>query len=117
MYRYQIVSLQYYNEDALSILLRYIPKREDHSPSPADHDSLPPDAFHIIAQLPIKGVVSLLPWDTAESHDLDGVDGILTQVLQLGPFKAGSLTVSGTRRLAAVVRIELNFPLADHHNL
>ena len=107
MYRYQIVSLQYYSEDALSVLLRYIPKGEDHSPSPADHDSLPPDAFHIIAQLPIKGVVSLLPWDTAESHDLESVDvgHILVQVLQLGPFKASRLTVSGTRRLAAVVRL------------
>ena len=106
MHRYQIVSLQYYNEDALSILLRYIPKTEDHSPSPANHDSLPPDAFHIIAQLPIEGLVSLLPWDTVESHDLESVDvgHILAQVLQLGPFKACSLTVSGTRRLAAVVR-------------
>ena len=60
-----------------------------------------------VAQLPIEGVVSLLPWDTVESHDpTESVDvgHILTQVCPLGPFRAGKLAVSGTRKLAAVVR-------------
>ena len=64
-----------------------------------------------VAQLLIEGVVSLLPWDTVVSHDptTESVDigHILTQVCPLGPFRAGKLSVSGTRKLAAVVRASL----------
>ena len=67
-----------------------------------------PLPHQVIAQLPIEGMVSLLPWDTVESHDptTENVDvgHILTQVCPLGPFRAGKLAVSGTRKLAAVVR-------------
>ena len=64
-------------------------------------------------------MVSLLPWDTVESHDpTESVDigHILTQICPLGPFRAGKLAVSGTRKLAAVVRgliIKMNVTLHD----
>ena len=86
----------------------YSPKRdkeEDLSGSLApDSTPLPHQA---VAQFLIEGMVSLLQWDTVESHDpTESVDvgHILTQVCLLGPFRAGKLAVSGTRKLAAVVR-------------
>ena len=108
--RCQILSLQYYDEDALSILLHYTPKKneeeeEELSGSGSGSTPLPHQA---VAQLPVEGVVSLLPWDTVvESHDpTESVDvgRILTQVCPLGPLRAGKLAVSGSRKLAAVVR-------------
>ena len=83
------------------MLLHYTPKRDEECPS---HDSAPL-THQAVAQLPIEGVVSLLPWETEGSHDREGVDvgHILTQVLPLGPFRAGGLAVSGARQLAAVV--------------
>ena len=105
-YRCQILSLRYYNEDVLSILLHYSPKRDKEEVELAPGST--PLPHQAIAQLPIEGVVSLLPWDTVESHDPTSgsvdVGHILTQVCPLGPFRAGKLAVSGTRKLAAVVR-------------
>ena len=103
-YRCQILSLQYYNEDALSILLHYSPKRDEEEVELAPGST--PLPHQAVAQLPVEGVVSLLPWDMVESHDpTESVDvgHILTQVCPLGPFRAGKLAVSGTRKLAAVV--------------
>ena len=53
------------------------------------------------AQLPVGGVVSL-SCDAAED-----VGPLLTQVHNLGVFKAGELAVSGNRRLAAIVSVQL----------
>ena len=118
--RCHILSLQYYNEGALSILLHYSPKRDKDGDLSG---SLTPDSTPLphqaVAQLPIEGMVSLLPWDTVESHDpTESVDigHILTQVCPLGPFRAGKLAVSGTRKLVAVVKgliIKINVTLYE----
>ena len=56
----------------------------------------------VVAQLPIMGVVSL-------SHDppdsTEDVGPLLSQVHNLGSFKARDLAVSGSRKLAAIVSI------------
>ena len=78
--------------------------RDEDPSSSITHESAPLP-HQAVAQLPLEGVLSLLPWDTVESNDPESVDvgHILTQVHSLGPFRAGKLAVSGTRRLAAVV--------------
>ena len=91
-------------------MLCYVPRRdEDLSSSALDTPHPTPLPHQAVAQLPIEGMVSLLPWDTRkESCDpTEGVDvgHILTQVYPLGAFKAGKLAVSGARKVAAVVRV------------
>ena len=106
--RCQILSLQYYDEDALSILLHYTPKKNEEEEEELSGSGSAPLPHQAVAQLPVEGVVSLLPWDmVVESHDpTESVDvgRILTQVCPLGPLRAGKLAVSGSRKLAAVVR-------------
>ena len=107
-FRCQILSLQYYDEGALSILVHYSPKAEDEEDLSSSHaPGSAPLPHQAVAQLPIEDLVSLLPWDTVESHDpTESVDvgHILELICPLGPFRAGKLAVSGTRKLAAVVR-------------
>ena len=52
----------------------------------------------VVAQLPIKGVIS-----SRDYPNVRDVGPLLTQVQNLGAFKAGGLAVSGTRKVAAVV--------------
>lgn len=54
----------------------------------------------VVAQVPIAGVASL-SCDPSESAE--DVAPLLTQVHNLGSFKAGDLAVSGTRKVAAIV--------------
>ena len=88
----QILSLQYYDEDALSILLHYTPKKDEEEEEEEEELSgsgSAPLPHQAVAQLPVEGVVSLLSWDmVVESHDpTESVDvgHILTQVCPLGP--------------------------------
>ena len=110
--RCHILSVQFYSGDALSILLQYHPLEQSSSnsnsssPSQGDTDIV---YHHAVAQLPIDTLLSTLIFDGKElgsGGSIESIDigSILTQVCVLGVFKAGSLAVSGTRRLAAVVR-------------
>lgn len=97
--RCEVLSLRVYSESAISLLLRY--------PS-----SLPDAPGHALAQLPMEGVVSLPLTTVATTDDIsrvlscnagNDVGPSLCPVLSLGHFKAGSLTVTGSRQLAAVL--------------
>lgn len=116
-YRCHILSLQVYSESALSVLLQYNPIEQSsnnsnstthNSPSQGDTDVV---YHHAVAQLPIDTLLSTLVFDVTGKEPGAGgstesidIGSILTQVCGLGVFKAGSLSVSGTRQLAAVVR-------------
>ena len=90
------MSLRHYNDENLSILFRYsfeVPK----DPSSDDSTGIVTMTHSFIAQLPIEGVVSL------SCDMIEDVGPLLTQVQNLGVFKAGDLAVSGSRKVAAVV--------------
>ncbi|CAI8031695.1 Anaphase-promoting complex subunit 4 [Geodia barretti] len=89
-----LLSVQVYNGETLSVLLEYRSSERDDV------------MFNAVAQLPVKPVLNLaneafgeLALEGYECHD---VGRFLTQIHSLGPFHAVSMAVSGPRRLAAV---------------
>ena len=94
------MSLQYYSEEALSVLFQYSFEVAKDPSSPDSTDTV--TLIHsVVAQLPVEGVASL-SCDTSTPCD---VGPLLTQVHSLGPFKAGGMAVSGNRKTAAVVSL------------
>ena len=96
-FRCTILSLQYYNEESLSVLFQYSFEAPKY-PSSADSTETVTLTHSAVAQLPIGGVVSSR--DSSGPYD---VQPLLTQLHTLGSFKAGGLAVSGSRKTAAVV--------------
>lgn len=107
-YRCSIVSLLPYTEDTLSVFLCYLPREQQQTtPTPLEDDSCSDGessdvVYHYaVGQLPVECLVScVLGVECVESVD---VGAVLTQVCVLGAYKAGSLAVSGSRKVAAVV--------------
>ncbi len=103
-----ILSLQFYNENTLSILFKYtfkLPEVTGSTNSTTEKDRY---ATHsILSQLPIMGVTSLLSCDGDEGSVAKDIGSLLTQVHNLGSFKAGKLAVGGNRKVAAVVSMRL----------
>ena len=98
------MSLLPYNEDTLSVLLCYLPcEQPQDTPSP-ESSPVPEGSdivyHHAVGQLALEALVSCVLCEGVESVD---VGAVLTQVSALGPFKAGSMAVSGARKVAAVV--------------
>ena len=98
------MSLLPYNEDTLSVLFCYLPWEQPQT-TPSPESSPVPEGsdiiyHHAVGQLALEALVSCVLCEGVESMD---VGGVLTQVCALGPFKAGSMAVSGARKVAAVV--------------
>ncbi len=91
-----------YNQDTLSVLLCYLPREQPRAtPTPdssSDCEGSDIVYHHAVAQLPLEGLVRGVLG--VESVD---VGAVLVQVYGLGAYKTSSLSVSGSRRVAAVV--------------
>ncbi|XP_064400180.1 anaphase-promoting complex subunit 4-like isoform X2 [Halichondria panicea] len=99
-----IMSLLPYNEDTLSVLFCYLPWEQPQT-TPSPESSPVPEGsdiiyHHAVGQLALEALVSCVLCEGVESMD---VGAVLTQVCALGPFKAGSMAVSGARKVAAVL--------------
>ena len=99
-----------YNEETLSSLFQYsfqVPKCPGGGAS--DLAVVPQEmvtvTHSVVAQLSVGGLVGVADSSPSSATPTESWDvgPLLTQVHDLGPFKAGGLAVSGNRRTAAVV--------------